>query len=119
VALPLQVSAQSTPTKTKKPPKATATGAPTAAGKGATSTVGKGTTPPKQGSIEQLSFDLGASNPAQSSQPKPGAKAGQANVSQLSVGGGNKQPNVYKGPNLVVPPTGGQPNDSAHKRPPH
>jgi hypothetical protein len=71
--------------------------------------------------IEINSFSFGATNPASTS-PSKTTKAGSdsAVINQIDSGIGHRPTNpIYKGPNLIVPPSGGQPNDSAHKRPPH
>jgi hypothetical protein len=77
--------------KTKTPPKSPVSPK-------ATVTKGTGTGTTHTGSIEQMSFSQGAVNTG----------------SQTSPGGGGKETLP-----VVVPPSGGTPNDSAHKRPPH
>ncbi len=72
--------------------------------------------------IELNSFSVGASNPVSTS-PSKTAKAGSdsavVNEIDSAITHRPAMNPIYKGPGVIVPPSGGQPNDSAHKRPPH
>jgi hypothetical protein len=67
------------------------------------------------GTIEQTSFNQGAVNTG--SKGQVGA-SGKETTPSVDPGNGAVTNPVYKGP-IIVPPTEGQPNDSAHTRPPH
>ena len=67
------------------------------------------------GTIEQTSFNQGEVNTG--SKGQAGA-AGKETTPSVDPGNGAVTNPVYKGP-IIVPPTQGQPNDSAHTRPPH
>jgi hypothetical protein len=68
------------------------------------------------GTIEQMSFNQGQANTG--SKGQAGASGKETSPSVGSTGTGAVTNPVYKGP-IIVPPTQGQPNDSAHTRPPH
>lgn len=119
LSLPRVTAAQDAPRKTKKaPPSATTTVTNPKGVKGVKGS--KGT----KGTIETSSFQFGATNV----NPTSGnaAKAGNAGASIGSIktggkGAGTKKLGspLYKGPNVVVPPSAPQPNDSAHHHPKH
>ena len=113
LVVPLQARGQSTQPPAKKPkPAPTQTVPPEKNQKG-------------NGNIEIISFSVGASNPANDGNTK-GTGAGKADLSGISVkepGTDTKVDPYYKGPGLSSSSgsqsSGGTPNDSLHKRPPH
>jgi hypothetical protein len=80
----------------------------------ATDTSGK-----KKQTIELDSWQFGASNPSSLGAQGQGGKEGKVSTSEITVGGGTPVTPVYKAPGIIVPPSGGTPNDSAHHHPKH
>ena len=109
VVVPLQ--AQSAQVPAKKPTQTTTQTAPSKKSQ-------KG-----NGNMEIYSFSVGASNPANTGNPKA-VGAGKADLSPISIKPGNdkKVDPYYKVPGLPSSSgsqsSGGTPNDSLHKRPP-
>jgi hypothetical protein len=106
VSLPSALSAQAVPSKVKKPVVSTSTDTGTKAA---------------QGTIEISSFSFGASNVVSTGKGNGTApsKTDSTVINEINPQDTTKMVSpIYKGP-VLFPPSGGHPNDSAHKHPGH
>lgn len=81
----------------------------------ATDTSGKS----HQGTIDVNSFQFGVGRSLPPTQGSVAQEGKTPAVSEITVDSGKPVTPVYKGPRIILPPSSGTPNDSAHKHPKH